>query len=77
MRRGVDEVPDVHGASFIAAKRDDLPLHDRERSADTEKNVAAPERESDKIQDASYDSFPASDPPPWTGTHAGPPRSNR
>ena len=39
--------------------------------------ATAARREVDKIHDASYDSFPASDPPSWTGTRAGPAAPNR
>ena len=31
----------------------------------------------DKVDDASDDSFPASDAPAWTGVHVGSPRPNR
>jgi hypothetical protein len=33
-----------------------------------------PERELDTVSEASIDSFPASDPPPWMGMRLGPPR---
>ncbi len=45
--------------------------HDADRS---ETEVTLTPRIADRIGDASYDSFPASDPPSWTGTHAGAPR---
>lgn len=37
----------------------------------------APQREPDRVNDASEDSFPASDPPAWAAMRIGPPQSRR
>jgi hypothetical protein len=36
---------------------------------------SAPRPDLDEVDDASFDSFPASDAPAWSSMHAGPPRS--
>jgi hypothetical protein len=47
----------------------------RQRAAhDASRSASAP---LDKVDDASDDSFPASDAPAWTGIHVGSPRSDR
>ena len=35
------------------------------------------DRDTDRVQSASMDSFPASDPPSWGSLRAGPPRTGR
>jgi len=35
---------------------------------------SAPRPDLDEVNDALFDSFPASDPPAWSSMHAGPPR---
>jgi hypothetical protein len=37
--------------------------------------TSAPRPELDEVNDASFDSFPASDAPPWSSMHAGAPPS--
>jgi len=41
----------------------------------TSSGTSAPRPELDEVNDASFDSFPASDPPPWSSMHAGAPPS--
>ena len=43
----------------------------------TSRSLADTAAPLDKVDDASDDSFPASDPPAWTGIRVGSPRSDR
>ena len=52
--------------------REGAPRQSAERSPSL--NAAPP---LDKVDDASDDSFPASDAPAWTGVHVGSPRADR
>jgi hypothetical protein len=40
------------------------------------KRPPVPRPVMDEVNDASFDSFPASDPPPWIAMHIGPPRTS-
>lgn len=58
--------PDLHppGAATI------------QKGHDLSKRVM-PRPDLDDVNDASFDSFPASDPPSWSSMHAGAPRPRR
>ncbi len=50
------------------------PLELHEWIADAEARTTTPRPDLDEVNDASFDSFPASDAPAWSSMHAGAPR---
>ncbi len=78
MRERTNHERDRGTAPESASSRADR-LQENAQSAGRQPATAGPSGEAavplDKVDDASDDSFPASDAPSWTGTRAGPPRS--
>ena len=45
------------------------------QSGDYPSKAKVPRPDLDEVNDASFDSFPASDPPTWSSMHAGAPQN--
>jgi len=65
MREGPNDMRDPVGADAGSV---------RDKTSVPRPPWGTPEAPFDRVSDASIDSFPASDAPPWTGMRLGPPQ---
>jgi hypothetical protein len=81
MHERTDRIPDRNAASPEAGSEQADPRHEPDERTRPQRALAGSPADvrapfPDRVDDASDDSFPASDAPSWTGLRIGSPRSD-